>query len=205
MLKLRSERRAIGGTQPVCTCCCLDTVTTAPDEELRTPESLVSPNTHTGSATGKAIQCAAKSLAARSCPKEQTWAEPLHCKTSCGGAAEPQSSSHHKGNAERGLRTLRQACYQEIPGSAMCVQNLDDSRGLAIRITYRISLRSSSLWEPRHPLLKVVRHSRLVRGRLSLVTEVSHAETHSLFLQIVWSMPVMLKRSARLHLLLLLE
>ena len=40
----------------------------------------------------------------------------------------------------------------------MCVQNLDDSRGLAIRITYRISLRSSSLWEPRHPLLKVVKH-----------------------------------------------
>ena len=26
----------------------------------------------------------------------------------------------------------------------------------AIRITYRISLRSSSLWEPRHPLLKVI-------------------------------------------------
>ena len=41
----------------------------------------------------------------------------------------------------------------------MCVQNLNDSRGLAIRITYRISLRSSSLWEPRHPLLKVVFHS----------------------------------------------
>ena len=44
----------------------------------------------------------------------------------------------------------------------MCVQNLDDSRGLAIRITYRISLRSSSLWEPRHPLLKVV---MIVLGR----------------------------------------
>ena len=58
--------------------------------------------------------------------------------------------------AEWGVRTLRQACCQEIPGSAMCVQNFDDSRGLAIRITYRISLRSSSLWEPRHPLLKVV-------------------------------------------------
>lgn len=38
----------------------------------------------------------------------------------------------------------------------MCVQKFDDSRGPAIRITYRISLRSSSLWEPRHPLLKVV-------------------------------------------------
>ena len=109
------------------------------------------------------------------------------------------------GSAEWVSLTLRQACSRENPGSAMCVQNLDDSRGLAIRITYHISLRPSSLWEPRHPLLKVVRHSRLVRGRLSLVTEVSHAETHSLFLQIVWSMPVMLKRSARLHLLLLLE
>jgi hypothetical protein len=27
--------------------------------------------------------------------------------------------------------------------------------GFAIRMTYRISLRSSSIWEPRHPLLKV--------------------------------------------------
>ena len=38
----------------------------------------------------------------------------------------------------------------------MCIQNFDDSRGFAIRKTYRISLRSSSLWEPRHPLLKGV-------------------------------------------------
>ena len=60
--------------------------------------------------------------------------------------------------AEWGSRTLRKVCYRAFPGSAMCVQNLDDSRGFAIRITYRISLRSSSLWEPRHPLLKVVRH-----------------------------------------------
>ena len=37
----------------------------------------------------------------------------------------------------------------------MCVQRLDDSRS-AIRITYRISLRSSSSQEPRYPLLKVV-------------------------------------------------
>lgn len=47
------------------------------------------------------------------------------------------------------------------PDSAMCVQNLDDSRGIAIRTTYRISLRSSSLWEPRHPLLKVVRQYKI--------------------------------------------
>ncbi len=41
-------------------------------------------------------------------------------------------------------------------GSARCVQIFDDSLDFAIRITYRISLRSSSLWEPRHPLLKVL-------------------------------------------------
>ena len=69
--------------------------------------------------------------------------------------AEPNSSNQQVG-ADWGLRTLRQACFQENPESAMCVQSFDDSRGLAIRITYRISLRSSSLWEPRHPLLKVV-------------------------------------------------
>ena len=40
--------------------------------------------------------------------------------------------------------------------SAICVQRFDDSRSSAIRITYRISLRSSSLQEPRYPLLRVV-------------------------------------------------
>ena len=39
---------------------------------------------------------------------------------------------------------------------AICVQRLDDSRNSAIHIRYRISLRSSSLWEPRYPLLRVV-------------------------------------------------
>ena len=45
-----------------------------------------------------------------------------------------------------------------VPGSAICVQKFDDSLYSAIRITYRISLRSSSLREPRYPLLKVVSH-----------------------------------------------
>lgn len=42
-----------------------------------------------------------------------------------------------------------------VPKGAMCVQRFDDSRNSAIRITYRISLRSSSMPEPRDPLLKV--------------------------------------------------
>jgi hypothetical protein len=60
----------------------------------------------------------------------------------------------------------------------MCVQNFNDSRGLAIRITYRISLRSSSLWEPRHPLLKVVTHSlmNIVENRRSSLAKTGRAE-----------------------------
>ena len=43
-----------------------------------------------------------------------------------------------------------------IPRSARCVQRFDDSLNSAIHITYRISLRSSSMGEPRDPLSKVV-------------------------------------------------
>ena len=46
-----------------------------------------------------------------------------------------------------------------IPRGAMCVQRFDDSLNSAIHITYRISLRSSSMPEPRDPLLKVLTYS----------------------------------------------
>jgi hypothetical protein len=52
---------------------------------------------------------------------------------------------------------LREAWPQVYPEAAICVQRFDDSLNSAIRITYRISLRSSSLREPRYPLLTVVR------------------------------------------------
>jgi hypothetical protein len=51
---------------------------------------------------------------------------------------------------------LKEVCFQAYPESAICVQRFDDSLNSAIRITYRISLRSSSLREPRYPLLRVV-------------------------------------------------
>ena len=82
-------------------------------------------------------------------------------------ARRPQSAAPHAPagakrrasarGGEWGEQTLQQACSQAYPGSAMCVQNFDDSLNSAIRITYRISLRSSSLREPRYPLLKVVK------------------------------------------------
>ena len=65
-------------------------------------------------------------------------------------------TAHRGRRGERGEQTLKQVCSQTEPGSAMCVQSFDDSLDSAIRITYRISLRSSSMQEPRYPLLKVV-------------------------------------------------
>ncbi|CAM9797445.1 unnamed protein product, partial [Phaeothamnion confervicola] len=56
------------------------------------------------------------------------------------------------------LKSSGSSCL--IGGATMdvreCVQSFDDSLASAIRKTYRISLCSSSLWEPRHPSLKVV-------------------------------------------------
>ena len=56
-----------------------------------------------------------------------------------------------------------------IPESASCVQRFDDSLNSAIHITYRISLRSSSMPEPRDPLLKVLID-------LYLYSDAKHAE-----------------------------
>ncbi len=75
-----------------------------------------------------------------------------------------------------GEQTLQQACSQEYPRSARCVQSFDDSLDSAIRITYRISLRSSSMWEPRHPSLKVVLDFRLSAAQAHFSEEINHAE-----------------------------
>ena len=49
------------------------------------------------------------------------------------------------------------------PKSATCVQRFDDSLSSAIHTTYRSLLRSSSLQEPRYPLLTVVSWLTLYR------------------------------------------
>jgi hypothetical protein len=51
---------------------------------------------------------------------------------------------------------LEEVCFQPEAGSAICVQRFDDSLNSAIRTTYRISLRSSSLLMPRYPSTRVV-------------------------------------------------
>jgi hypothetical protein len=54
--------------------------------------------------------------------------------------------------------------------SAICVQRFDDSRNSAIHITYRISLRSSSLREPRDPLSKVVFHFTIKKSQTKKIS-----------------------------------
>ena len=53
-------------------------------------------------------------------------------------------------------KTLKQACSQAYPESAVYVQDSVGSRNSAIHNAYHSSLRPSSVSEPRYPLLKVV-------------------------------------------------
>lgn len=64
--------------------------------------------------------------------------------------------THNAGNRNRMYRNDAQTdMLSSVPDSAKCVQRFDDSRS-AIHTTFRSLLRSSSLREPRDPLLKVV-------------------------------------------------
>ena len=56
-------------------------------------------------------------------------------------------------------QTLKKACFRGYPKSTICVQVPVGSRNPAIHNAYRTSLRPSSLFEPRHPSLKVVSSS----------------------------------------------
>lgn len=60
----------------------------------------------------------------------------------------------------------------------MCVQRFDDSQSSAIRITYRISLRSSSFQEPRYPSWIVIRVLKF--QSLSLVPTLKQVSSLSL-------------------------
>src|SRR5688572_28670476 len=62
-----------------------------------------------------------------------------------------------------GYNDARTGMPPGIPRGAMCVQRFDDSLNSAIHITYRISLRSSSMPEPRDPLLKVLTYLKFTQ------------------------------------------
>lgn len=56
-----------------------------------------------------------------------------------------------------GLKDTETDVLRGSPHSAICVRKSDGSLKSAIHNAYRISLRPSSMHEPRHPLLKVFR------------------------------------------------
>ena len=66
------------------------------------------------------------------------------------------TDTQHQAVGLEGLDDARTGMPHGIPRGAMCVQRFDDSLNSAIHTTYRISLRSSSMPEPRDPLLKVL-------------------------------------------------
>ena len=69
----------------------------------------------------------------------------------------PRPSVEKPVGSMRPKLTLKQACFQGYPESAVYVQIPVGSRNSASRNAYHTSLRPSSLFEPRHPSLKVVR------------------------------------------------
>ena len=71
--------------------------------------------------------------------------------------AAPHSCRRRDDNDFFDWRTLEQTCSRGDPGSAICVQRLDDSLNSAIHTRYRSLLRSSSMHEPRDPPSEVVK------------------------------------------------
>ena len=69
----------------------------------------------------------------------------------------PRPAAEKPVSSMRTKLPLKQACFQGYPESTVYVQIPVGSRNSASRNAYHTSLRPSSLFEPRHPLLKVVR------------------------------------------------
>src|SRR6202047_5662251 len=88
-------------------------------------------------------------------------APPLSLRHALTGDAQYQAELEGCNDARTGIPP-------GIPEGAMCVQRFDDSLNSAIHITYRISLRSSSMPEPRDPLLKVLTIFRVLGQQITV-------------------------------------
>ena len=86
----------------------------------------------------------------------QPWAGARGSRGSPARPPAPETREQSSLAPRRMEAPLEETCVRAEPGCAICVQRFDDSLNSAIRTTYRISLRSSSLREPRYPLLRVV-------------------------------------------------
>jgi hypothetical protein len=92
----------------------------------------------------------------------------IHPRTSGSVDDAPKLSPAFTFITRRGLtpehshtKTTPWSVFQDGSLMTICVQRFDDSLNSAIHITYRILLRSSSMPEPRDPLLKVTYRNRV--------------------------------------------
>ena len=99
--------------------------------------------------------CACKALATKTETELTRCLQGMRTAVRCEPRPPRPSLSVRQRGRVRGEQILKEAC-SPVKESATCVQRFDDSLNSAIRITYRISLRSSSLREPRYPSLRVV-------------------------------------------------
>jgi hypothetical protein len=88
--------------------------------------------------------------------KPHTLEDRTRCRRCLSGPSPGRRTEPNTQAVLEGSNDARTGMPSGIPEGAMCVQRLDDSLNSAIHITYRISLRSSSMPEPRDPLLKVL-------------------------------------------------
>lgn len=77
----------------------------------------------------------------------------------------------------------------EWPSGATCVQRLDGSRDSAIHTKYRISLRSSSMREPRYPLPRVVVVTMEMAGSPGPNPHGGSAQGHASRVLVPWRIP----------------
>ena len=89
------------------------------------------------------VFCAQQRIACR-CPRTPMDSAE-HTVSRHGPTRAPSPTHASAGDIET---DTQRGMLSRILESATCVQRFDDSLNSAIRITYRISLRSSSLWEP---------------------------------------------------------
>lgn len=82
--------------------------------------------------------------------------DPRRRKEGIDRAIDQPRSSENQDVGTRGCADAEADMPLAGAAGAMCVQRFDGSRNSAIHTTYRISLRSSSIREPRYPLLRVV-------------------------------------------------
>ena len=88
--------------------------------------------------------------------RRQSQRSPLESARSDEEAQRPHSGQAGEPLPRGLVAPLEEMYFQPEAESAICVQSFDDSLNSAIRTTYRISLRSSSLFMPRYPSTRVV-------------------------------------------------